>query len=189
MRHRLAGMRHRLATVVLCGLALAVGGCSQDSPTAPEGSVQIQTDLNIARTATARYQDVAVALQDGFVADAFCVRSPAGTMGFHYLNPGRMDSRLNPAEPEILLYVREGGQMRLAGIEYWVPIVENGQPYFGAAPPANPGSTPRMFGETFQGPMPGHSPTMPWHYDLHVWIWQANPAGMFSQFNPSITCS
>jgi hypothetical protein len=175
-----------MAGVLAAGLGLAGWGCG-DGPTAPEDL--IEADLNLARRSTIRYQDVTVALRDGYVADAFCVASPAGTMGFHYLNQGRIDDRLTPAEPEILLYVRDGGQTRLVAVEYMIPVFQNGQPYFGSAPPANPGATPQMFGQTFQGPMPGHSPSMPWHYDLHVWIWQDNPAGTFAQFNPSLSCS
>ena len=38
------------------------------------------------------------------------------------------------------------------------------------------------------GPMAGHNPQMPWHYDLHAWVIENNPAGMFSQWNPSISC-
>jgi len=26
------------------------------------------------------------------------------------------------------------------------------------------------------------------HYDLHVWLYRHNPAGVFSQFNPDVTC-
>jgi len=26
------------------------------------------------------------------------------------------------------------------------------------------------------------------HYDLHVWLWKENPAGMFSPTNPNIRC-
>ena len=41
-------------------------------------------------------------------------------------------------------------------------------------------STPQLFGQTFDGPMPGHIPMMPWHWDLHVSIWAHNPSGMFA---------
>jgi hypothetical protein len=37
--------------------------------------------------------------------------------------------------------------------------------------------------------MPGHNPTMPVHYDLHVWIWKANPSGLFAPFNPALSCT
>jgi hypothetical protein len=45
-----------------------------------------------------------------------------------------------------------------------------------------------LFGRPFDGPMLGHEPGMPPHYDLHVWVWQANPEGIFAPFNPNVTC-
>jgi hypothetical protein len=33
----------------------------------------------------------------------------------------------------------------------------------------------------------GH-PEMPIHYDLHVWLYRHNPAGMFAMWNPSVHC-
>ena len=27
------------------------------------------------------------------------------------------------------------------------------------------------------------------HYDLHFWIWQPNPDGMFAAWNPSVSCA
>ncbi|HKZ31771.1 MAG TPA: hypothetical protein VJ648_05380 [Vicinamibacteria bacterium] len=155
-------------------------------PTAPQDPVQ--AELDVARAATARYQDVSVALQEGFVADPVCVSSPLGTMGVHYVNPSRSDARVTAGEPEILLYLPEGGRMRLVAIEYSMPIAQNGQPYFGATPPTNPGTTPVLFGQSFDGPMAGHGPAQPWHFDLHVWIWAENPAGRFAQFNAQLRC-
>ena len=41
------------------------------------------------------------------------------------------------------------------------------------------------------GPMEGHPPIMPpelHHYDLHVWLWRENPAGVFSPTNPAVMC-
>jgi hypothetical protein len=186
MLHR-RGRRTRGAGILIAALGLAAGGCDQPTPAAPEALSL--SDLDLARRSTTRYLDVSVAVQQGFVADAFCVASPAGAMGFHYVNTARIDARLTPGEPEVLLYIHEGARVRLVGIEYMIPVFENGRPYFGLNPPANPGPTPEMFGQAFQGPMPGHNPAMPWHYDLHVWIWEDNPAGTFAQFNPSLTCS
>ena len=48
--------------------------------------------------------------------------------------------------------------------------------------------TPQLFGQTFDGPMPGHIPEMGWHWDLHAWIWAYNPDGLFAAFNPAIQC-
>ena len=33
-----------------------------------------------------------------------------------------------------------------------------------------------------------YTPDMPIHYDLHVWAWEASPAGTFSQWNPNVEC-
>jgi hypothetical protein len=43
---------------------------------------------------------------------------------------------------------------------------------------------PSLFGHRFDGPMPGHFPGMPVHYDLHVWAWFDNPNGAYSAWNP-----
>lgn len=172
--------------VLMAGLGFAGGGCHQALTTASQDPIQV--DLDVARTATARYQDVSVALADGFVADAVCVSSPAGAMGIHYANRGRMDGTLTVGEPEILVYAPEAGGLRLVALEYMLPIMENGRPYFGTTPPANPGTTPELFGQRFDGPMAGHNPSMPWHFDLHVWNWQTNPSGRFAQFNPLVRC-
>ena len=43
------------------------------------------------------------------------------------------------------------------------------------------------FGQPFDGPMPGHSPGMPIHYDLHVWLWETNAGGLFA-FNAALSC-
>lgn len=47
---------------------------------------------------------------------------------------------------------------------------------------------PTLFGRAFDGPMLGHGPGMPVHYDQHVWLWKHNPNGMFAQWNPTLSC-
>ncbi|MCA1622781.1 MAG: hypothetical protein LC778_03110 [Acidobacteria bacterium] len=130
-----------------------------------------------ARAATAKYHDVNEALADGFVPASPCVQIPnVGAMGIHYVNFSRMDLNLDVSEPEILLYMPdETDELRLVAIEYWIPFVAS-----------NP--TPSLFGRSFNGPMPGHGPGEPVHYDLHVWAWRNNPNGMFAQFNPKLSC-
>jgi hypothetical protein len=56
-------------------------------------------------------------------------------------------------------------------------------------PPTVDNAAPVLFGRVFDGPMPGHAPGMPWHYDLHVWVWKHNPGGIFAQFNPTVSCN
>lgn len=152
-----------LATMTLPGLA---------GPSAPSGR-----ELAHIRAATARYHDVQVALAEGYVPVSPCEQIDAGTMGVHYLHPRLAgDAEIDPARPELLLYVPTGDGARLVGVEYFV------------AAAATDGVRPQLYGVPFDGPMAGHSPGMPEHYDLHVWTWHHNPDGMTAQWNPALTC-
>lgn len=105
-------------------------------------------------------------------------------MGIHYINPPRlMDSEVNILEPEILLYVESGNGLKLVGVEYWFSIGAPDTPIPNPAPPA-----PVIFGRPLEGPMEAHEPGQPPHYDLHAWVWQGNPSGIFASFNPNVSC-
>ncbi|MFN6965021.1 MAG: hypothetical protein ACK4S4_14825 [Pyrinomonadaceae bacterium] len=135
-------------------------------------SAECRQALAAARRATARYHDIERAIADGFVPLSPCVSVPGlGTMGIHYGNIGRITNPdVNPARPEVLLYLPdEAGEMRLVAVEYVVPA-----PLVPAAPV--------LFGQTFEY-SPGRNA-----YELHVWAWRHNPAGMFAPFNPSLEC-
>lgn len=137
-------------------------------------------DLAAVRNATAKYHDVEKALADGFVPDHVCVAAPGlGGMGIHYINFERvMDPSVNLTEPEVLLYAYSGNGLKLVGVEYMYAIESLESP-----PPS-----PVLFGREFDGPMEGHGPGMPPHYDLHVWVWSQNPSGVFAMFNPNVSC-
>ena len=153
-----------------------------------------QQALDRARRATAAYIDGEAAVERGYVADSICVAVPGvGGMGVHYVSQQRMtDGKLDPRFPEILVYEEQpNGERWLVALEYFAPVLSGGTPWFGDAdepPPSIDNPAPVMFGRPFNGPMPGHAPGMPWHYDLHVWAWKHNPAGDFAQFNPRVTC-
>jgi hypothetical protein len=142
-------------------------------------------ELAEVRQATAKYQAVNVALADGFVRTPTCVSDPdLGGMGIHFINPPRlMDPAVNILEPEILLYVAKDAGMKLLGVEYMFGV---GAPDAAVPNPAPP--SPIIFNRVLDGPMLGHEPGQPPHYDLHVWIWQANPSGIFAQYNPNVKC-
>lgn len=141
-------------------------------------------ELAQVRQATAKYHDVNVALADGFIQTPECVESPDGGMGIHFINPARlMDPAENLAEPEVLLYVEAPGGMKLIGVEYFYGI---GAPDTSIPNPAQP--APVLFGRPFDGPMDPHEAGQPPHYDLHVWIWEHNPSGMFAMWNPNVSC-
>jgi len=167
-----------LLLIVLAGIAYAATGVTNPV---------VLADLAKVRQVTAKYHDVNVALADGFIPTPDCVQSPDGVMGIHYINPARlMDPTINILEPEILLYVKSGNDLKLLGVEYFYGIGRPGselkdvpQPY-----PASP----IIFGRPLDGPMEKHEPDQPPHYDLHVWLWQANPSGFFAPFNPNVDC-
>lgn len=156
----------------------------------------VSSELTAVRAAVARYHDYNQALRDGYsLAGEPCVSSPAGTMGFHAVNFGLAASNANePTQPPILLYAPRGDRLELVAVEYWHIALANTPsgpaPWFGAdAPPLgffNP--SPTIFGQTYDGPMAGHNPQMPWHYDKHVWVVEQNPAGTFAQWNPAVSC-
>jgi hypothetical protein len=176
----------RWTTVVLLGVfGLAGGGCGDFIPPDPASE-----DLESVRAVTTKYQDVNVALRDGYVREGPCTSSPAGLMGVHYTNFPRVDSVIKLLEPEQLLYIEENGRWRLIGVEYLMPAYEqDGKPVFGDTPPKNPIAAPILFGQRFNGPMPGHAPNQPWHYDLHIWMYANNPSGLFAQWNPTLQCT
>lgn len=186
----------------LAAIAALVSGCAvegdeQSTTTSSSyASSVLEKQLSSARAATARYHDITVAYADGFAAEGGCVSSPAGIMGTHHVNFGRVvDGTVAIDEPEVLLYLERDDGFRLIGVEYLFPIFIDGAPYFGcgvennSCPPADPPPPPPLYdGVTMDGPMAGHAEGIPWHYDLHVWIWAHNPSGTFAQWNPALEC-
>lgn len=151
--------------------------------------------LQAVRAAVSNYHSYDEAVAAGYsIGDAPCVSSPLGTMGYHAVNPSLLGT-IDPLRPAILLYLpRADGSLRLVAVEYFQVALANTAtgpaPWFAVTPPPdgffNP--APSLFGQSFNGPMPGHNPSMPWHYDLHAWVIENNPAGTFAQFNPALSC-
>ncbi len=142
-----------------------------------------QQDLAAARAATAQFHDVDNAVAADYIPTEDCVFSPFGTMGLHFVNLGLIaDGVIDLEKPEVLIYLPSEDGVRLAAIEYLFAIGPPGGAIPDPAPPA-----PVLFGETFNGPMLGHGGGPP-HYDLHVWTWQANPDGIFEDWNTKVSC-
>ncbi|MEJ2482008.1 MAG: hypothetical protein P8049_02525 [Gemmatimonadota bacterium] len=97
-----------------------------------------------------------------------------GGMGYHYANLDRITDGSAPVitEPEILVFsTKKNGKVQLGAVEYFIPYPL----WVGAEPP-------ELFGQTFH-PNDGDGGWM-----LHVWLWNHNPAGMFADFNPTVSC-
>ena len=119
----------------------------------------------------------------GYAATGECAQDPKyGGMGIHYANPELVaDGELDMTKPEILVYQpMPSGKLRLGAIEYFQADADQDL--------ATDPDRPYLFGMPFDGPMLGHEPGMPIHYDLHVWLYRHNPAGRFAMWNPRVHC-
>ena len=168
-------MRRLIPLIALAGLVLA------GTSVALAGDGRLSPELQAVRAAVARFHSVDQALAAGYVPGSPCEASPAGGMGFHYINPALFAPGVDPLQPEVLLYAPGAdGSLKLVGVEYFAIDADQDL--------ATSSDRPSLFGRGFDGPMPGHNPQMPVHYDLHVWVAEANPAGVFAPWNPAITC-
>ena len=167
--------------------ALALGALIPAALAAPP---TLPPELEEVRQALERYQDPIVAVHDGYLSTLGCVEYPSaageghvpypvGGMGVHFLNPGLIGPEPDPLRPAILVYAPDGAKLRLVAAEWLVPLATGIR------------ERPELFGQPFDGPMEGHEPLMPaelHHYDLHVWLFEHNPAGLFAPTNPAVTC-
>lgn len=177
-------IRRRVAMIAV-PLALAGSLATATSATASHGgNAGAQVDLARAKAATARYNYEPFALADDYQRgnDGECVEVPGlGAMGIHYVNFDRFGA-MDITRPDVLLYVNgPGGRRQLVAVEYLQ--VDDDQDL------TTDLDRPSLFGRSFDGPMLGHGPEQPIHYDLHVWLWRSNPAGLFASFNPALSCS
>lgn len=196
-----ASIDGRLA--VLCsGLALlgiVAGACDDAVPTdldvAPEAREQVRnagdgnsghldagvrSQLVRLRQATAAYHDIEKAEDDGWEVrfpPECLTHAQLGAMGSHLLNPELLENeeagRVAVTEPEFLVYEPGAdGQMRLVAVEYVVPF---------DVVPAD-GDPPTLFGHEF------HANETFGVWAFHVWAWRHNPAGLFADWNPRVSC-
>jgi hypothetical protein len=162
---RLSGLFLALAAATVMAVPAAADQSPAPTSRGTDGAQPVGAELARVRAATARFHDVTVAEAAGYQQVSPCIDMPDGAaMGAHWLRPELIDDQLTPEEPEALLYVPtpDGGQ-RLVGVEYI--STDQGQTLFGH--------------HLHDGPVGAA---------LHAWIWQANPAGMFADFNANLSC-
>ena len=197
------GLLAGLAGTAACSEAHNPARPSLTSTSSSSGATfSVGSELAAVRAATARFHGISAAYAAGYTTQFEpCVANPGvGVMGVHARNGSLMgDQVIDPLQPELLLYIPQpNGGFRLTGVEYFQVVLLRNMATNEVAPWFSPdpwpshyqvvGQTPQLFGQKFDGPMPGHIPTMPWHWDLHAWIWAHNPAGMFAEWNPSLQC-
>jgi hypothetical protein len=172
--------------VVRCGLvclvAAALLGSAGTAGASPSGS-----GLDRLRSATVTYFDIDHAKADGYgeLKDAngiACIDSDDGGMGIHYVHSDLVgDSQVKLRKPEALIYEpRPDGYMELVAVEYVV--------FRSAWRQAHPTGRPKLLGQRFSLVEEGNRYGLPAFFELHVWAWRHNPNGMFTDYNPRVTC-
>jgi len=136
--------------------------------------------------ATAKYRDINVALykEKGWAVATPCVSGPDhGAMGIHVVQGSRIaDGVVDPNYPEALIYEPlPNGYFRLVGVEFiqladdWAARNPNG------GVPSLDGNLMNLVGSPNRYGLPAF-------YELHVWAWEDNPNGNFSDWNNHVTC-
>lgn len=174
---------NRTRHVITLASALLVGACAEqpaeplhqhdhDVAASASAGAPLLDLLKDVRRATSRFNATEQAITAGYVPTDHCVASPLGGMGMHWVNPDLMDAAFDPLRPEVLLYEpRPNGQPRLVAVEYVVLDVGQPRPEFDGRPFDIRGT-----------PLPAP------HWSLHVWLYQENPNGIFTPFNPTVSC-
>ena len=157
-----------LAAVVVAVLAVTVASAAG------------QGDLGKVRGANNRFKKVAVAQAAGYtLVDGldYCFDNPGvGGMGLHYINTAGLDLVVDMLKPEAMVYFAgRDGQLQLGAVEYIVPA----EPWDAAGHTA----PPSVLGQQF------HLNEALGVYVLHAWLWRTNPAGVFEDWNPEVTCA
>jgi hypothetical protein len=168
-----------------------------------------EPSLAEVRKATERFQEVRVALAEGYVRDpmnlcdkAEMMGRPAslGAMGIHFFRPDllgingppnpRVDgtgTHIDFRKPGILIYEPQAdGSLELVAVENlvfidaWEAAGHTERPSFRGVPYDHMADDPATKVDEAHLFEP--------HYDRHVWLYRDNPNGVFAPFNPAVTC-
>ena len=169
-----------------------------------------EPDLAAVRAAAERFQDVNVALAEGYVRDpmnlcdtAEMLGRPAalGVMGIHYFRPDLLGINAPPnprvsgtgihtdfRQPAILIYEPQAdGTLQLVAVENlvfesaWRAAGNSERPSFHGVPYDHMADDPATPADEAHMFEP--------HFDRHVWVFRDNPNGVFAPFNPNVSCA
>ena len=190
--------------------AIAPAAAEADGATTAPAAGAAEPTLDEVRAATARFQDVDVALAEGYVREpmnlcdtAEMMGRPAedGVMGIHFVRPDLLgitappNPRVNGTgthtdflQPSVLIYEPQAdGSLELVAVENLV-FIEAWKAAGNQAPPTFQGRSYDLMVDDPATVLDEAHRFEP-HYDLHVWLYRENPRGMFAQFNPNATCA
>jgi hypothetical protein len=170
----------RALVAALLAITTGAAAAQEHRASTPAPEPALPPAFEEIREALRKYQDPVVAVRDGYLSTLGCVSYPEGGMGVHFLNPAAIGPTPDPTRPPILVYEPIEGALRLVAAEWFIPLATGVK------------DRPNLLGQPFDGPMEGHEPLMPrelHHYDLHVWLFKENPAGLFAVVNPHVGCA
>ncbi len=188
-----------MLTIIAAALAAATPAPGPGEPTLEE-----------VRALTARFQNVKVALAEGYVRDPtdMCEVAPMmgrpaalGGMGIHFFRPDLLGVTAPPnprvngngthtdfLNPAILIYEPQAdGSMELVAVENlvfeaaWRESGRTARPAFHGVPYEHMADNPATPHDEAHHFEP--------HFDRHVWLFRDNPNGVFAPFNPNVTCA
>ena len=191
----------------LAGLLFVGGSVVSAAPVSPGPG---EPTLEEVRKLTERFQDVDVALAEGYLRDPFDLCDTAeimgrpatdGAMGVHYFRPDLLGITAPPSprvtgegihtdfrKPSILIYEPQAdGTMQLVAVENlvfadaWRAAGHTERPTFHGVPYDSMIDDPATPADEAHMFAP--------HFDRHVWIYRDNPHGVFAPFNPAVTCA
>lgn len=159
-------------------LASSVSGASTSASDVPREARVAFAQL---RESLAPLRTPAAAVAAGYLPTDECTELPGtGGMGYHYVNPAYLGT-VDPSHPAILVFVPTAtGGRTLGAAEWFHPDADQDL--------STAEDRPSLYGVPFDGPMLGHEPGMPIHDDLHVWLFDHNPLGLTSPWNPRVSC-
>jgi hypothetical protein len=194
---------------IALGFAAASASALTVAGALPAEVPSAEPTLEQVRAATERFQDVKVALAEGYVRDPMNICDTAdmmgrpaslGAMGIHYFRPdllgikGPPNPRVNGdgthtdfRKPAILIYEPQAdGSLKLVAVENLVF-----QKSWHAAGNKKPPSFQGVQYDTMQddpATKVDEAHMFEPHYDRHVWLYRDNPNGVFAPFNPKVSC-
>lgn len=165
--------------------------------------------IDAIRSATEKYAKVEAALGEGYVRDPGNLCSTAsdeglpiqlGAMGVHFFRPDLLQiTAMGPrvagvgthtdfTQPSVLVYFPdETGALKLGAVENLI--------FEGAWKEAGNAGPPEFHGRQYwhridnpATPDVDEAHMFEPHYELHIWLHKDNPSGMFSPYNPAVSC-
>lgn len=209
------GHRLPARSQLLVAFAFVLAGCNADAPLQTDGhhshrngltlsglseASNAQT-LNALRQLTAPLHDVDQAEAVGYnlftavpltAADGCISSADEGGMGYHYSRLNNLaDDSVTLLDPEFLVYAptnapRKDGEARrrLAAFDYFIPYSAKwpgpDDPKFERAP------TLHDFSTMSELPDISFAPSRFSGWMFHIWLWENNPGGMFTNWNNSV---